>query len=315
MIALVQLTRWVRLTVAVTISNAVACEGGGASRTQDAGPAMPLPSCDPNAPFVVTLRNDAINSDAADSAPYLTPDGLALYFASDRPGSAGAFDLYVAKRKRAADPFSSPTALDEINTSSNEDTPFVTADGLTLYFSSNRPGSIGGIDLYVAMRVSVTALFGAPRNLSELNRAVPARQFSPHLSADGHTLYFGSDRTGNIHMYRAEWGSNGAFGTPEPVVPVSSQWEDASPWLSQDSLTLYFASSRPDGVSWNLWVAQRTGATDPFANPEELMGVGSADYQGEPALSADACTLFFSSNRPGSRGETDIWEAYRPVVR
>jgi hypothetical protein len=272
-------------------------------------------SCDPAAEFVATVRNDVVSSDQHDSAPCLSADGLSLTFTSDRPGSAGAFDLYVAVRQHATDPFSPPTALDEINTPSNEDTPFLTPDGLALYFSSNRPGGRGVIDIYVARRSSVTDKFGAAQDVAALNAAAPARQFSPRLSADGHTMYFASDRAGSIDLYRAAVTAAGTFGAPEPIAELDTPFDDASPWPSRDGLALYFASNRPDGLTGDLWEARRPRPGAPFSAPTPLTNVNSDSFDGEPSLSAEGCTLFFSSARPGSIGETDIWEAYRVPVR
>jgi len=271
--------------------------------------------CAPTAAFVLTVRNDVVSSDGHDSAPALSADGLSLYLTSDRPGGAWAFDRYVARREHAADPFSPPTALEEINTPADEDTPFVTPDGLTLYFSSNRPGGVGGIDLYAARRASPTGKFGPPVNLAALNAPAPARQFSPRLAADGRTMYFASDRAGSIDIYRAIQSPPGHFSAPETVAEVDTTYDDASPWPSHDGLSLYLASNRADGGPAHLWEAHRASTTDRFGVPEPLAGVNSDSFDGEPSMSAEGCTLFFSSARAGSSGETDIWEAYRVPVR
>jgi Tol biopolymer transport system component len=307
--------RWTRGAYTVVAGAALVVGAALAAAASGCGSSDAYAGCAPTAAFVLTVRNDVVSSDQNDSAPALSADGLSLYFTSDRPGSAGDFDLYVARREHAADAFSPPTPIDEINTPANEDTPFVTPDGLTLYFSSNRPGGLGAIDLYVARRSSPTGKFGPPVNLAALNAPAPARQFSARLAADGRTMYFASDRAGSIDIYRAIEEPPGHFSAPEPVAEVDTAYDDASPWPSRDGLALYFASNRAAGGTADLWVARRAHTTDRFGAPEPLAGVNSDSFDGEPSMSAEGCTLFFSSARPGSSGETDIWEAYRVPVR
>ncbi len=78
--------------------------------------------------------------------PSITPDGKFLYFASDIPGGKGGMDLYKSEWKD--NKWSEPINLgDEINSISNEVFPYIHADG-TLYFSSNKKGGLGGLDIY-----------------------------------------------------------------------------------------------------------------------------------------------------------------------
>ena len=46
----------------------------------------------------------SINSEFNERFPTISGDGLALYFASDRPGGRGSFDIYVSRRRTTADP-------------------------------------------------------------------------------------------------------------------------------------------------------------------------------------------------------------------
>jgi WD40-like Beta Propeller Repeat len=78
--------------------------------------------------------------------PSITPDGKFLYFASDIPGGKGGMDLYKSEFKD--NKWTDPVNLgDEINTNTNEVFPYIHGDG-TLYFSSNRKGGLGGLDIY-----------------------------------------------------------------------------------------------------------------------------------------------------------------------
>lgn len=64
----------------------------------------------------------------------------------------GAFDIWTASRTSAANPFSSLHAVTELNSASNDIPTFLTPDRCTLYLQSDRPGGVGGYDIYVATK-------------------------------------------------------------------------------------------------------------------------------------------------------------------
>lgn len=80
----------------------------------------------------------------------MTPDQLVLYFASDRPGTKGGFDLFLATRAASGDPFGVATPVAELNTAGDEIPDWISADSCRLYFSSVNAPNSGDYDLYVA---------------------------------------------------------------------------------------------------------------------------------------------------------------------
>jgi len=91
----------------------------------------------------------AVNSSAYDGDGCLSTDGLALFFASDRPGGRGSYDIWMTTRPSQAAAWSPPVNLGPpINTSGMEGIPSLSPDQKTLYFGSDQPGGIGGFDLY-----------------------------------------------------------------------------------------------------------------------------------------------------------------------
>ena len=81
--------------------------------------------------------------------PTLSIDGQKLYFSSNRKGGYGGMDLYVSNKLPSGD-WSAPNNLGPyINSANNEVFPFIHEDG-TLYFSSNKEGGLGGLDVYYA---------------------------------------------------------------------------------------------------------------------------------------------------------------------
>src|SRR5262245_3976576 len=92
-----------------------------------------------------------INTGARESQPRLSADGLSLYFVRRDPG--GSSDIYVSTRRTTADQtWSEPQPVVEIDTPDDETSPVPSADGQALFFCSNRPGGLGGDDLWVSQR-------------------------------------------------------------------------------------------------------------------------------------------------------------------
>jgi Tol biopolymer transport system component len=98
-----------------------------------------------------------LNSEWDDLRPTIRPDGLQLFFSSDRPGLANS-DIWVSTRADILSPWSTPVNVGHpINTEFAERVPAVSADGGTLIFSSDRPGSLGSgtTDLWVSTRQKI----------------------------------------------------------------------------------------------------------------------------------------------------------------
>jgi hypothetical protein len=79
----------------------------------------------------------SISTTADEGSPAVSPVGDFLYFASDRPGGSGGFDLYRS-RLRAGEPDAHESVGDAVNTAANELDPGLSAEGFRLYFSSDR---------------------------------------------------------------------------------------------------------------------------------------------------------------------------------
>ena len=80
-------------------------------------------------------------------------DGLEAFIMSNRPGGSGLQDLWTATRSSVFDPWSVPGNMGSAANSAGGDfNPHIASDRETLYFMSNRPGGLGGQDLYVSTR-------------------------------------------------------------------------------------------------------------------------------------------------------------------
>ncbi len=132
-----------------------------------------------------------INSPDDECGPCIVADSLEFYFGSDRSGGYGGFDIYISRRVTSDEPWGDPENLGAILNSTSDDwTPFISPDGLVLYFSSfNRPGGYGGTDIWMAKRASLSYLWDAPVNLGPKVNS-PELETWARISPDGSALYF-----------------------------------------------------------------------------------------------------------------------------
>lgn len=95
-----------------------------------------------------------LNSNAYDAHPRLTADGLRVYFSSMRTtGDAlGGADVWTATRTSTSTPFGTPTRVAELNTAHNESPTWISDDDCVIYLQSDRPGGVGGQDLWQAVK-------------------------------------------------------------------------------------------------------------------------------------------------------------------
>ena len=129
-----------------------------------------------------------VNSQYKDRHPSISADGLGLYFTSDRPGEGTGNSICVTKRENVESSWEEPVELGPHINSPTAGSPDISADGLTLFFSSRR-GGFGDIDIWMATRETTDRDWGEPVNLGpDINTA--KSDVSPHLSADGSEFYF-----------------------------------------------------------------------------------------------------------------------------
>jgi outer membrane protein OmpA-like peptidoglycan-associated protein len=106
-----------------------------------------------------------INSSYNENSVSISPDGQTLFFTSDRPGGKGGIDIYMSKLDKKGN-WGKPTNMGApINTSSDEDGPFIDYDGKTLYFSSRGLEGMGGYDIFVTEYDSAAKKWSEPVNI------------------------------------------------------------------------------------------------------------------------------------------------------
>ena len=233
-----------------------------------------------------------VNSSAFEAAPCISADGLSLFFCDgafgvsvpNRPGGSGNGDIWVSTRANKEDQWGPPANLGPIVNSSARDLyPFISADGLSLFFSSDRPGGYGEADLWITTRATMNSSWDTPRNLGPIvNSSV--NETAPCISSNGLWLLFTSNRPpgaghdGNLWVTTRRTISD-PWQTPIYTGPqINSLETDSGPRLSPDGSTLYFFSDRAGGLGyWEIWQA-------PIVPVVDFNGDGIVD-------SADMCIM------------------------
>ncbi len=220
--------------------------------------------------------------------------------------------------------FGTPTNLGPtLNSSSDEGHAHTSADGLELYFYSERPGGYGSGDLYVARRQTTHDDWGPPVNLGPTVNSSRG-DWGPNLSDDGLTFFFASDRPGGYGSLDI-WVTTRATTDADWSAPVNlgatvnSSAEEICPAISADGLQLYFSEwydFRPGGYGGSdLWVTTRDTASVPWGTPVNLgLVVNSSAHDDGPFITADGLALFFSSDRTTGYGKIDIFVARRATT-
>jgi len=263
-----------------------------------------------------------LNSAYGEAIDSISSDGLELYFSSNRPGGQGAYDLWVLKRASADDDWGPAENLGPaVNSPSQEAGPSISADGLALYFHSNRPGGHGDFDIWVTRRATKDDSWGEAVNMGPTINCSGSDGES-WIAPDSLELYFASSRSGGYGGYdiyvarRATqddlWGEAVNLG---PV--VNSAYNEQLLSLSPDGLLLLFSDNpfqgtpRPGGYAEaDMWMARRTSLSAPWQTPVNFgRQVNGPAPDAEPRISPDGRTLYFFSERSGSY---DNWQA--PII-
>jgi Tol biopolymer transport system component len=207
-----------------------------------------------------------------------------------------------------------------VNSSSNDAGPNISADGLTLYFSSNRSGGAGGYDLWCTKRATINDDWGPAENLGQ----PPNSRYSywePSISSDGLTLYFsdghspqyGNRLPGGLGSQGDIWmvtraSVNDSWGEPINLGPAVNSQHAIHPSISSDNLSLYFQTHRSGSLGHcDIMVATRKSMSDSFGDPVFLKNVNAGGADWTPDISADGLTLFFMRNP----GPPEIWASTR----
>jgi WD40-like Beta Propeller Repeat len=199
--------------------------------------------------------------------------------------------------------FGAPAAIPGANAMGSADTsPYLSADGLTLYFASDRMGGMGGLDLWQATRAAADPgkPFGNVKNLGDINKM--GDDLDP-ITPDGKTISFASDRdqAGDFNLLASTY-ANGMWSFADPINggtqlgPINTIGRELHPSMTGDGRRLYFQSDRgfvgPGDPLPRLFLATRLGAADPFGSADPLSGLAQGPAWTSPSVAKSGSALF-----------------------
>jgi len=192
---------------------------------------------------------ETINTNSHDAAIAMSPDGFMLFIYKDDGITHG--DIFVSYAL-GNNEFTPPQKLKGlVNSYSWEGSCSITADGKTLYFSSERPGGYGGKDIYKATLLP-DSTWG---NIVNLGNAIntPFDEDAPFIHPDGVTLYFsskGHNSMGDYDIFVSRMDvSDSTFKSVENVgYPINTPADDIYFVLSASGEHGYYSSARPNGI-------------------------------------------------------------------
>lgn len=199
-----------------------------------------------------------INTFGNEGAQCISADGQTLVFTACKeydgyPGGRkgyGSCDLFIAK-KMADGKWGVPENIGKpINTEYWDSQPSMSSDGQTIFFVSNRPGGIGGTDIWKCTKNDA----GKWANLVNLGDSVNSaeNEESPYIHPDNKTLYFSSEGwpgMGSKDLYLSRIKKDGHFSTPMNLgYPINTAESERDLIVSANAKTAYFSSERAGGT-------------------------------------------------------------------
>ncbi len=250
---------------------------------------------------------------------------LALIVASILLSIAGVSGVWAQKAGGGFTDWGPLTHLPPpINTPYDDQAAVLSRDGRTIFFSSNRPGSIGGSrDIWFSTRAKGLG-WGKPRNLGPVINS-SGTELVRSITADGRVLLFQSDRGGgngqaDIWVITRESGSS-AWGEPinlgavinTPHAELASNYLFAEAGLVQK---LFYSSNKPGGFGGpDIYVS--TINESGFESSVNVFELNTPSVETCFWVSDDGKEIIFSSNRPNlteDRNFDDLWTATRDSV-
>lgn len=204
----------------------------------------------------VKKLNENINTGYWESHACVSRNDSILYFTSNRPGGFGGLDIYVSRRNTNGEWEQAKNLGEVINTPYNEDTPFITEDGRTLYFSSYGHYNIGGYDVFYSTK-------------TEEGEWLPPLNAGYGINTPDDDMFFNPLENG-IYAFVSKFDDDGFGGTD---IYVYEFFSDAHP----RKFTLKGVMSRQDGMHTGTEAKisvldPETGDTISSVRPHQITG-------------------------------------------
>jgi hypothetical protein len=254
----------------------------------DAPPACSTP---PSGPWSSAIMIDELQGPGTDGTPMMRADGLEMYWKSQRNGIS--LDIYRAVRPSTNQEWGTPIVVAEVNTAAVEGSPEVSPDGLTMYFSSNRPGS-AQFDIYVSKRTSTNAAWSPP--VLDPVLSTPGVDEGLMILPSQLVAYLHSDRDGQFRIFRTTRPTpSSAWDTPSEISELADGHYE-NPVVSADECRMYLQAIRNDTQgNGDLYLSTRAQPSGPWGAPVKLLPPSTPSFDADPWISADERYLMFTT--------------------
>jgi hypothetical protein len=207
-----------------------------------------------------------VNSYSWEGSCSLTSDGQTLYFSSERGGGYGGRDIYRATLQSDSTWGNIVNLGDSINTTLDDDAPFIHPDGITLFYSSKNKNSMGGYDIFQAVMNPIDSTF---KNAVNVGYPINTTDDDIYyvLSANGKTGYYASGKpggSGSKDIYLVDPGYIGK--KPATYLVKGKITLDKEPVEGKIEVTVIsrnnkkFTDSKSNGATGNYLVTLPAGA-------------------------------------------------------
>ncbi len=227
-----------------------------------------------------------INRKTNDSNLALSPDGKKLFIYHDE----GNGDIYECDLQKDGT-WGAPIALpDVINSSYRESSVSISKDGNSLYFASERPGGIGGSDIYIATRDS-RGEWSRVKNLGPAINSAEDEE-SPFIDYESTALYFsskGRKGMGGYDIFKSTLDkATNQWGEPENLgYPINTPDDDIFYIATKDGKRGYYASVREDGLGYQdiyMIIVPEANAQAKKETPAEIITPPVEEPKEEPKV-------------------------------
>ncbi len=246
-----------------------------------------------------------LNTRLNEGAQTLSSNGRYMYFtACDRPGGMGSCDIYFSAFNdgKWSEPYN---LMSPVNTSHWESQPSVSADGKTLYFSSNRPGGFGGKDIWYST-LNDRSQWTTPVNMGgKIN--TDGDEMSPFIHFDGKTLYFASDGhvgLGGFDIFVSRMNSDSTWTDPQNLgYPINTYNDEMGLVIESGGKKAYFSTIRDKAYGKDIYYFDLYESARPA--PVSYLKGQVYDKETGRLLRADYELINLSTNKISIKSSTD----------
>lgn len=234
-----------------------------------------------------------------DDDPSLTADLTQMYFDSKRDGNE---DIWTSVRTDPSEIWGAPVVVTELNSPDRETGIALSPNGLSIWFSSNRDGTLGGLDVFVATRATKEEPWSTVTRVDEL--CTTDDDLVSAIDASERTLYLArrTSADSEYDLYASTRSENGTWASPVPISELNTSGAESDAFPVERDTGLIFTQSE------DLVIARREGPQSPYRVAGPLAALNSPEDDRDAWATDDLSYVVFSSSRSG---EYLLYEARR----